>query len=111
MNQEKIEIDSSIFSLQAVKNTCYDFSGEYWIEINTNDDYFYVFLKQKSENFLSDNLERTKDNFLNSLIDHQTRIDTAKEFKTIREMIVAQAFEPCENINEVVEYLNNGESD
>ena len=40
---------------------------------------------------------------MNNLLDHQVRLEVSQEFKIIREMIVAQAFEPCDNLKDIVD--------
>ncbi len=40
--------------------------------------------------------------FIRHALDHQIRLDVGKDYKLIREMIVAQAFEPVDNLEEVV---------
>jgi His-Xaa-Ser system protein HxsD len=45
--------------------------------------------------------------FLNHVLDHQVRLDVSKETRVICEMIVAQAFEPCDNLDEIVTILTN----
>ena len=95
----KFEFDIEIYSKQAVKNACYDYSGNCFFSIEQTDSRIVVKLKAQKE-LLPGQIDLNK--FVNHVLDHQVRIDTEKEFKTIREMIVAQAFQPCENINEVV---------
>lgn len=105
MNPISIELSPSVYSIQAVKNTCYDFSGSAWIEIKIQEESCITVILEPKDNSIG-----IKNEFMNRLLDHQVRIDTAKEFKIIREMIVAQAFEPCDNLSEVVEYILNDNS-
>ncbi len=108
MKEVVVEISPLVYSLQAIKNTGYDFSGEAWIDIRLGETNINVVMRPKENSAID--ITELKQKFLNSLLDHQVRIDTAKEFKTIREMIVAQAFEPCDNLDEVVEHMINDPS-
>ena len=101
-----VEFDDTIYSEQAVKKACYDYSNEFVFSIYKEQRKIVVKLQPLASYAEdSDKLNR----FINHVLDHQVRVDTAKEFKTIREMIVAQAFEPCENIDEVVSQIIQNE--
>jgi len=97
-----IKFDSDVYSLQAIKNAAYDYSGNVWISIKISNKKVLVSVKPKESSFIADSF---RFDFINHVLDHQVRIDTGKEFKVIREMIVAQAFEPCENLNLITEKL------
>ena len=97
-----IEFDEAIYSEQAVKNGCYDYSNDFVFSICKEHGKIVVSI-QPLDPYSKNNDELN--HFINHILDHQVRIDTAKEFKTIREMIVAQAFQPCENIDEVVSQI------
>jgi His-Xaa-Ser system protein HxsD len=100
-----ILFDTKIYSLRSIKNACYDFSGECFFKLDiAEENGANVKLKTKDPNIKFD-----LNCFLNCVLDHQVRIDTENEFKTIREMIVAQAFQPCENLEEIVSLLVNDE--
>lgn len=97
----QIEFDSNVYSLQAVKNAAYDYNAKAWFHIRLNEKgKIIVSVTPKSE--ISETLQS---DFINHVLDHQVRIDVSGEFKIIREMIVAQAFEPCDNLKEIVETL------
>lgn len=101
-----IEFDDAIYSEQAIKNACYDYSNEFAFSLSKKGQKTIVEFKP----IISGSGDHTKLNqFMNHVLDHQVRIDTAREFKTIREMIVAQAFQPCENIDEVVSHIVQNE--
>lgn len=100
-----IELDGNIYSIQAAKNAAYDYTGRAWIHLETKENNVIVIsIKPKNP---EDSFSTLKSDFMNHVLDHQVRIDVGREFKTIREMIVAQAFEPCENLDEITEHLLN----
>lgn len=102
----RISFDPVIYSIQAIRNSAYDFTDRAWIFIEeTNENKIYVSLKLKN---LDTPLGLIKDNFINNVLDHQVRVSVENEFKAIREMIVAQAFEPCANLNDVLNNLIDG---
>jgi His-Xaa-Ser system protein HxsD len=103
-NTQKVSVDFdvAIYSMDAVKNASYDFT-----------DKANIFIEMVSGNRLRVTLEPKKDmnsserdsmseDFIRLALDHQVRIDVAKEYKLIREMIVAQAFEPVDNLEQVM---------
>ncbi|MHC1743946.1 MAG: His-Xaa-Ser system protein HxsD [Syntrophobacteraceae bacterium] len=99
-----IELDTRVCSLEAIKNASYDFSdkAESFIEV-ISDAKTRVRL-EALENSPSSN-DCLVNEFLGLALDHQVRLDVAKDYKLIREMIVAQAFEPVDNLDQVVETL------
>lgn len=98
----EIHFDKDIYSLQAVKRTAYDYSSRLWILIQEKNNQLIVYLKSKKP---IDSQQQIKLDFINHALDHQVRIDTENDFKAVRQMIVAQAFEPCENLEEIVNQI------
>lgn len=47
--------------------------------------------------------------FKKTLIDNQLRVCISEKTSAIRQMIIAQAFAPCDNLNEIVEVFENNE--
>ena len=100
-----IELDGNIYSIQAAKNAAYDYTARAWFHLETKENnVIAISIKPK---YPEDSFSTLKSDFMNHVLDHQIRIDLGKEFKAIREMIVAQAFEPCENLDEITELLVN----
>lgn len=87
-----IELDLRIYSLDAVKRTLYFMDPSASIE--QSDDFHIAIVTEKdiNQNLLKQNL-----------LDAQLQIDLEKEFKTIRNMLVAQALEPYQNIDDLLE--------
>ena len=95
-----IDCDLSIWSLRAIQAAAYELAeASATIITSTSDKIVRVKLRYDASRDQSP--QEFIDKFMAKLLDHQVRQDTFKEFKVIREMIVAQAFEPCENIYEV----------
>ena len=105
-NIHKIKLDTKIYSIDAIKKAAFEYSKTAWINIITEDEnqFVNVFVQLKERD---NSYDFIKSKFLNHILDHQIRIDISKEFKTIREMIIAQAFEPCDNLKEVLSHLIN----
>ena len=100
-----IEVDSNVYSIEAVRNAVYESSMIKNSRIERKEPnsviiYLDISDRGKEESFMKD--------FFNSLLDHQIRIDLHKKFGIIREMIVAQAFEPCDNLDEITSQLIDG---
>lgn len=99
-----LEFDSNIYSIKAIKNAAYDYLDKATFQIKANTpDKITVSINPRPKDYnLSDSLMA---DFKNHVLDHQVRIEVGEDFKNIREMIVAQAFEPCDNLQELVEAL------
>lgn len=96
-------LDSKIYSLQAVKRASYDFTDRCYITISQDDSEkiaLSVITKENAPNYIIQEL-------MNSLLDHQIRADLEQEFGGLRTIIVAQAFAPCENIEEIIRISNH----
>ena len=50
-----------------------------------------------------DSMDHLEAEFKRCVLDHQIRIEISEEFKLIRDMIIAQAFAPCDNLEEIIE--------
>jgi His-Xaa-Ser system protein HxsD len=99
-----LEFDTALFSARAIKNAAYDFSrrAEAHIEM-ASENRVLIFLTPKPHG--AGPADSLATDFKRHVLDHQVRLEINQEFKTIREMIVAQAFEPCENLSEVAAKL------
>ena len=100
----QINFSLTVFSLQAIKRAIHDANIYHCATIEVFDDE-KVTIKIDLDNIKDGNqkLERK----LNKLVfDNQIRIETEKEFKNIRNIIVAQAFFPCENLDEVLKDID-----
>lgn len=97
---KELEFDRRVYDLQAVKNAAYDFSSQAIAKIGTGEEVIFVEIVPKGTS--SDTFDALVFDFTQSVLDHQVRLETARDYKAIREMIVAQAFAPCDNLEELV---------
>ena len=93
---------NSFFTPPALKNAAYRFLSDWQFEFETIDDKFKVSITSLHKN---QNNAEMKELFQQAVLDHQIRVDTANDYKLVREMIIAQAFEPCENVGEVADSI------
>lgn len=99
-----IKFNSQIYKLQAIKNAAYDFSGKATVQIDVGSNRIFVEITPKPG--FESGIKELISEFINIVLDHQIRIDTYKDYKIIRQMIIAQAFAPCDNLEELVKALN-----
>lgn len=89
----RIEVSLEIYSKEAVSATCYRYLNSYFVTQKEGKDpkTIDVFLQPKENQKVVTNFSKQ---FCNDLIDQQVRVDVAKEFGSIRDKIVEQAFKP-----------------
>lgn len=92
--QVKLRINPKIYSLSAVKKAAYDFTDRAFIEITLASDNTISLAITLKEISNPDTIQE----FLNHVLDHQVRVDLEEEFGSLREIIVAQAFTPGDNL-------------
>lgn len=97
-----IELDSGIYSEQAVKSAIYDLGLAALISIRGNDKKI-IQIKILST---ADSDPGLKEKIYKTILDHQVRIDVQKEFEPIRKLILAQAFFPCENLGQILHEMD-----
>lgn len=88
---EKLELNSEIYSIDAVRKTSY----EYWAECETTIDKIgtKIFVCFNASSDIAKHFSK----FNKKLTDNQLRIDVLNRTRRIRELIIAQAFAPIEN--------------
>jgi len=77
-----------IYSKEAIFRAAYSFTDIYYLNIDSDDDYFYIDINNKNGS-TEENIGKC---FENELITQMTRINISKETKTIRELVLARAF-------------------
>ena len=97
---KELEFDCRVYELQAIKNAAYDFSSRAVAKIRAGEQATLVEIVPLETE--ADAVDALVVDFSQSVLDHQVRLDTARDYKAIREMIVAQAFAPCDNLEELV---------
>lgn len=96
-------LDSNVYSLQAIKRASYDFTDRCFIKIDSAESEKIALTIALREGVAND----TAQELINSILDHQIRSDLEKEFGDLRTIIVAQAFSPCSNIEEIIRISKN----
>lgn len=98
-----IILDTKIYSLEAIRAAIYDMAIICNTDVTLNKDTAHICF-----DFFDDNtsLTQTISKFRSLANDHQLRIDINKKTYKIREIILAQAFAPCENIGEILKIQN-----
>jgi His-Xaa-Ser system protein HxsD len=87
-----LEIDRSVFSIDAVLRAAYKFTDRCHIFIQTHDtrpDRWLVVIRAKTE---ADRNDHVAGEFANELIDQRLRQRLEEQFSDVRTLIVAQAF-------------------
>jgi His-Xaa-Ser system protein HxsD len=100
-----INIDSAHYSPEAVRAACVDL----WKHAETQLEHVG---SQVKITFHNSKLPASQlhSKFRQLILDHQTRLDLEKKTGTIRELIVTQAFAPCDNLQEVLDRIRNEET-
>ena len=100
-----LEFDSNCYSVEAITFAAYDFMARASIKIKKleNKTLVYIMHKDHTEN----DLDKISSDFNDSVLDHQTRFLINNEFRLIREIIVAQAFQPCDDIKDILNAIKN----
>ena len=105
-NQIVLEFDSKIVSAEAIKRAAYDYGSMASFDIANKSG---GLIRAKIDLMKTTSLEPNEfiQQFRVRVLDHQIRIENFREFKVLREIIVAQAFAPCENLVEIVKKLEH----
>lgn len=90
-NLVKVSLPSSVYEVEAIRQSAYKFSGDYNIIIQEDGSNYDVLFESKTETPI---LENKVKEICNDFIDQQIRIDTEKQFGHIRDIIVEEAFKP-----------------
>ena len=88
-NKLLLTIPSNLYEKEAILNASYKFTGKCYINIDPIGEMTEIYFQCKSENI---DLENIALDYGNELIDQQVRLNTGREFKSIREEIVKKAF-------------------
>jgi len=93
------KINKELYSKDAILETAYKFTNNYYFEIKSQDKNYLIKLKSKISSI---NIKNIKEDFLNELIDQQLRFNLNKKNHLLREMIIKKAFFPFFNKEEDV---------
>ena len=93
------KINKELYSKDAILETAYKFTNNYYFEIKSQDKNYLIKLKSKISSI---NIKNIKEDFLNELIDQQLRFNLNQKNHLLREMIIKKAFFPFFNKEEDV---------
>jgi len=88
-NKLLLTISNDLYESDAILNATYKYTDKCYIHIEPIEKQTEIYFQSKIENI---NLEVIALEFGNELIDQQVRLNTGREFKTIREQLVKKAF-------------------
>lgn len=88
----KLCVNLNIYSLDALKKTCYKFADQAAIFLNEIDDKMIEVVFDLAEETNKSNRKRLIHNFCNELLDQDLREKIASETEATRNLILAQAF-------------------
>lgn len=86
-----VSLPNSVYSAEAIRQSAYKFSGDYFVIAQVNEDSLDVTFEKKDGTPIS---EIQIKEICNDFVDQQIRIDTEKEYGHIRDLIVEEAFKP-----------------
>ncbi|RDD30558.1 His-Xaa-Ser system protein HxsD [Prosthecochloris sp. ZM] len=95
-----IVVDTTIYSLVAIRAAAYPFLSNYHILVTPSDDrhsVVIIFEAKLPERDINTDLKE----YCNSLLDHQVRVQLDASNGKIRDLIVAHAFSPIDLQNEI----------
>lgn len=91
-----------IYSIESIRRTMHDLKNkEFKIDLQSNNNTVKVTVKGEKINYAT--INKIKEQFL----ENQIRIDLENEFGVLRNIIVAQAFEPCTDLKKILSLLDN----
>lgn len=86
-----VSLSKTIYEAEAIRQTAYKYSGEYFIIAQEKDNSIDITFESKDQKPIAENIIKE---ICNDFIDQQIRIDTEKQFGHIRDLIVEEAFNP-----------------
>ncbi len=94
------EISTELYQKEAILSAAHKFTDKYYVEIDSSSEKsINISFRSKDKNHDLNNLALE---FSNELLDQQVRLNVEKSYVNIRDLIVKQAFQPIENIqNEI----------
>jgi His-Xaa-Ser system protein HxsD len=92
-----VEVDSSIYTPESIKNASYKYIDSFFINIRNGDSGEIVIqFEPQNATYTRGDMEKTLRAFMNDLLDHQIRIDLEERFRSLRERIYKCAFASIE---------------
>ncbi len=108
MQHVEINYQKALFRVEALFSAGRRTAGICSASFQEKDDSIVATLTFDGEQI---NAEKAILEFNQLVIRYQEKIAVAERTSVIRQLILAQAFEPCENIDEVVEHVVKGQNE
>ena len=99
-----VKFQSECFSLKAIKRAIYDLTNRINIEIDSRTDQETI-TKVIIDDSSLEKRNKLENKFKRAVQDHQLFIEVEEDYKNIRQLTVAQAFFPCDNLDEIVDKI------
>lgn len=100
-----VDIDPECHSIKAITFATNELAAVAIFRIENTNSGYRVYIKSKNASF-SDK-QGIISSFFESIVDHEVRIALNKEFGAIRDILVAQAFQPCDNLKQILNETDN----
>ena len=96
-----INVDTSIYGIDAINSASYAFTNDYYIFIKHLEGTFVTVIFELKDKASQRNIFEEIKIFINSVIDHQNRLQLERINGKIRDMIVRHAFSPFDLTKEI----------
>ncbi len=83
----RLQFSKEMYEKEAIIKASYFFTDRYYMELNSDDEFYYVEMSVKNGDF-EENAEKE---FMNEVLIQTTRLSISKQTKNIREMIIGRA--------------------
>ena len=100
-NHANIIIDSSIYDMEAINAACYAFTNNYHILVTPKDSTSVTVIFELKDKISQRNISEDIKDFINTVIDHQVRLQLDRTNGKIRDLIVKHAFSPLDLKKEI----------
>jgi His-Xaa-Ser system protein HxsD len=105
-----LKFDPAVYSFKAVKCAAFDCGSKASVDVESDiDGKIVVHISATKQH--NRELAHLETEFRRCVLDHQIRIEIGEEFKLIRDMIIAQAFAPCDNLEEIIDKATNAKTE
>ena len=94
-------IDSSLYDMEAINASCYAFTNNYHILVTRKDGTSFTVIFELKNNVSRRNISKDIKDFVNTVIDHQVRLQLDRVNGKIRDLIVKHAFSPLDLKKEI----------
>jgi len=96
-----IIIDSSLYDIEAINAACYAFTSNYHILVTRMDGTAVTVIFELKNKVSRKNIPEDIKDFVNTVIDHQVRLQLDRTNGKIRDLIVKHVFSPLDLKKEV----------